>query len=720
MIFPENMVKAEIFFQKEKIDDIVTSILKFGKLEPIEGNSSIQGRMEEARKELGTVQEHVNKIKIIMDIGKVIIEPKGKLTISGTWIDMAKKVNEKATELEGKYRFLLEEIGRIRSEIEILRAQEKEILPFKEITVDLSSLYSLELFDVLLGTVNETKIDKLRQEIAVVISSKIDQNKYAVMLIDKKGKINKEKIQREYGVRILELPENNSPHEIYVDIEKRISELQDILERSRTKLAKSLQESQNEIKEVYGQLLTIRDALTVMSKAKLSDYYGEIQGYVPEKDIKNLKGLLGDKAFLSYRRPKYGEKEEPPTYIKLPKRMKSIESIIELYGSPSYWEISPMIFLVFTFPFLFGLMFPDFGNALVLLIFAIWFFKYGKKKGSLNTINLSLVLIYSSIAAMITGLLAREFFGPLLVGGPREILNSNAYPVGPLYYVWPVPVSVSNALKYILPFGHYTVLSTEIENAMILSILLGAILLFASSLIGVIDAVKKKDREFIYFEKLPLVILYTVPLIIFGYGITNFSNYFGQVENLLGAILYNLFHSFSPNLSTPTYALAYILLLWVEIGLIYNWGAKTLLAKRHGGVSLGGAVGIGFVEGGFEAGILLLSNTISFIRVLVFALSHYYILYAFSYMGLLVFSYKGLPFAVDAIIGGIIVVLGNLLAIALEGLIVFIQDMRLHFYEMFSKFYEGRGKKFEPVAAYVVLEEGAEKQKLEVPVVLSQ
>jgi len=30
-----------------------------------------------------------------------------------------------------------------------------------------------------------------------------------------------------------------------------------------------------------------------------------------------------------------------------------------------------------------------------------------------------------------------------------------------------------------------------------------------------------------------------------------------------------------------------------------------------------------------------------------------------------------------------------------------IQDMRLHFYEMFSKFYEGKGRKFEPQVTYV-------------------
>jgi V/A-type H+/Na+-transporting ATPase subunit I len=48
------------------------------------------------------------------------------------------------------------------------------------------------------------------------------------------------------------------------------------------------------------------------------------------------------------------------------------------------------------------------------------------------------------------------------------------------------------------------------------------------------------------------------------------------------------------------------------------------------------------------------------------------------------------------ILSGVIVIFGNLFVLALEGLIVFIHTMRLHFYEWFSKFYLGTGTPFEP------------------------
>jgi V/A-type H+-transporting ATPase subunit I len=51
-----------------------------------------------------------------------------------------------------------------------------------------------------------------------------------------------------------------------------------------------------------------------------------------------------------------------------------------------------------------------------------------------------------------------------------------------------------------------------------------------------------------------------------------------------------------------------------------------------------------------------------------------------------------------------ILIVGNLGIMALEGLIVFIQSLRLHLYEFFTKFFEGNGKPFKslrPETTYV-------------------
>lgn len=98
-----------------------------------------------------------------------------------------------------------------------------------------------------------------------------------------------------------------------------------------------------------------------------------------------------------------------------------------------------------------------------------------------------------------------------------------------------------------------------------------------------------------------------------------------------------------------------------------------------------------FIESGFEVVETILSmfsNTLSFIRVGAFALNHVGLFVAFSAMANMSQNESASVF---------ILILGNLIIIGLEGLIVFIQGLRLQYYELFSKYYEGMGIPFEPV-----------------------
>jgi V/A-type H+-transporting ATPase subunit I len=44
-----------------------------------------------------------------------------------------------------------------------------------------------------------------------------------------------------------------------------------------------------------------------------------------------------------------------------------------------------------------------------------------------------------------------------------------------------------------------------------------------------------------------------------------------------------------------------------------------------------------------------------------------------------------------------VLIIGNIVIIGLEGLIVFIQSLRLEYYELFSKYYSGYGIPYKPV-----------------------
>jgi V/A-type H+-transporting ATPase subunit I len=98
----------------------------------------------------------------------------------------------------------------------------------------------------------------------------------------------------------------------------------------------------------------------------------------------------------------------------------------------------------------------------------------------------------------------------------------------------------------------------------------------------------------------------------------------------------------------------------------------------------------------FESGDVftrLLGNTISYSRILALLMAHWALmLVVYTIAGLI-----GSESILAIILSTIVIIGGNIFVIALEGLIVFIHTLRLHFYEWFSKFYTGTGTAFTPL-----------------------
>jgi len=88
-----------------------------------------------------------------------------------------------------------------------------------------------------------------------------------------------------------------------------------------------------------------------------------------------------------------------------------------------------------------------------------------------------------------------------------------------------------------------------------------------------------------------------------------------------------------------------------------------------------------------------LANTVSFIRVAAFGLAHAGLFVAVFSLAEVVSSAPG-----GALLSWVVLVLGNILVILLEGLVVTIQAIRLQYYEFFGKFFEDVGSKYEPVS----------------------
>jgi V/A-type H+-transporting ATPase subunit I len=98
----------------------------------------------------------------------------------------------------------------------------------------------------------------------------------------------------------------------------------------------------------------------------------------------------------------------------------------------------------------------------------------------------------------------------------------------------------------------------------------------------------------------------------------------------------------------------------------------------------------------FEGGdffIRLLGNTISYSRILALLMAHW----ALMLVVYTIASLIGSGSILTIILSTVVIIFGNIFVLALEGLIVFIHTLRLHFYEWFSKFYTGTGTAFTPL-----------------------
>lgn len=141
-----------------------------------------------------------------------------------------------------------------------------------------------------------------------------------------------------------------------------------------------------------------------------------LQGWVPEDRMKDLSAFLerlnkdvGGSIAFSYEEPL--PDEEVPTVMKNPKLFRAYETLTRQYGYPDPKESDPTVISTILWITMFGIMFPDFGEGLVILGLGV-LFAYVLKKPlmGINFARLGRLMIGLGISAIIFGLLVGEFF----------------------------------------------------------------------------------------------------------------------------------------------------------------------------------------------------------------------------------------------------------------------------------------------------------------------
>ncbi|KAK9758322.1 hypothetical protein RND81_01G223000 [Saponaria officinalis] len=122
-------------------------------------------------------------------------------------------------------------------------------------------------------------------------------------------------------------------------------------------------------------------------------------------------------------------KEMPPTYFRTNKVTSAFQEIVDAYGVAKYQEANPAVYTIITFPFLFAVMFGDWGHGICLFLATLYFILREKKLSSQKLGDIMemafggrYVIMIMALFSIYTGLVYNEFFSI-----PFELFGSSAY-----------------------------------------------------------------------------------------------------------------------------------------------------------------------------------------------------------------------------------------------------------------------------------------------------
>lgn len=366
-----------------------------------------------------------------------------------------------------------------------------------------------------------------------------------------------------------------------------------------------------------------------------------IEGWVPAEDRETLEKHLGtitnNRYILETTTPDPSALGEIPVLLRHPRLLRPFEMLVATYGLPSYQELEPTLFVALSYVVMFGMMFGDGGHGMVLGLAGFIALLTGRSR---KVRDFGVLLLFGGLSSTVFGIVYGSYFG-------IEELKK--------YALWHDPLEGN-------PIG-----------LMYGAISLGIGVISLGLILNIINRFRRGDVIGALLDK---------------FGVVGLLFYWGALVLLVkGAVVRSL------GLMSP----AIVVFLLIPI---LGWSIKEPLehivrggtGKQNGETGgLAGAIMESCV-GAFEAILSYLANTISFVRLAAYAMSHAALLFA-AFM--VAAEVRSTPFG-GSLWSLLIIILGNAIAIVLEGIIASVQALRLEYYEFFGKFFSGSGQPFEP------------------------
>ncbi|SEK38474.1 V-type ATP synthase subunit I [Ruminococcus albus] len=394
------------------------------------------------------------------------------------------------------------------------------------------------------------------------------------------------------------------------------------------------------ILEAYTELKKRYDIFELRRKVGAVKEKFYVKGFVPKKQADKFSESFDDmeEVEVVLLPPDADAYCTPPTVLKNGWFTRPYSMLVEMYGLPKYNGFNPTAFVAITYTLLFGIMFGDLGQGFLLFILGLIIGgKVNKQAGGIVT--------RCGISSMIFGTLYGSVFGF------EELLD---------------PVYENLGIDF-LPLKAFE----QSSFILLTAVGIGIFLIVVSMMLNIYIGFREKN-----YEKAVFGCNGIAGLIFYGSLVTYVvSKFILKIELASGAV-------FALLLVIP--GICIFCRVPFAIAAKYK---KWKLSEDEEDMTVGGFIVENFFEM-FEFLLSYVSNTMSFLRVGGFVLSH-------AGMMLVVMTLLNMSAAAAK---PFTLVIGNLFVMAMEGMIVAIQIIRLEFYEIFSRFYESDGKEFEPLS----------------------
>jgi V/A-type H+-transporting ATPase subunit I len=670
MIRPQKMKQVELTVLERDVDTVIEYLGRWGFMEFSGGGAdgaekpqddsapavNAANAAELIRKSLDSLQSAATYLEI-----ELPGEPEEDTILPG------KEDHDKAAEITAKILTLCAKEKEQLDEKKKLTETQSEAIAFSKLNAPYSELDHLSYLALRVGRLDQHRSEELKATLgdrAVIVP--LDDTGRVLAAASRKGRFALDSELKKTGFTPITIPEGYKgiPADLLESLGNRIAGVEKALEETALKKESYINEYGSLLKKLAASCLMARTVEELKRRLKATQNAFVIHGWVPADEVTALVRELGRRtehraAIRSYNPEEVEQsRQKIPVSLKHGAFVKGFEPLVLSYGAPLYGTMDPTVFVAFFFTLLFGIMFGDVGHGLVLLLLGFMLGSKSRNKLVLSFKNFSIPLKAVGITSTIMGLLNGSFFTNehILTAPTKEAL-------GFFMHILKIEGEPPEHILQLMPeSGSFDKLFYFMGFTVAVGIILNSIGLFAN----IINQCALKKYEKAFFSKTGFA-----GLCFFWYAL------FLAARIIMGGS----FESYD-------YAGFIVPLLLIFFGgAIWRFFAKERPVLEHGFLVF---VIEGFVEI-LESVSGYISNTVSFLRVGAFALSH-------ALLSFIVFSLADLvrDNALGPLFSLIILIIGNGIIILLEGMIVAIQVVRLQYYEFFSKFFTQTGKAFAP------------------------